>query len=482
MPRTPISSRLEERPMLSAPTALIIDDEDSICLAFERFFARRGWRVFTAPSAESGVRICREVRPVVVFLDVRLPDRSGLGILSELVDHSAEVVVISAFGGLDTVVRAIQGRAYDYLVKPLDLDDAFTLADRINASRRSTTERTGDLERETHDSLIGSSPAMQEVYKRVARAAHSTAPVIIEGQTGTGKEMVARAIHSFGARRNAPFAAINCGAIPETLIESELFGHVRGAFTGADADRVGRIESAQHGSFLLDEVGDLPAAMQVKLLRFLDNPCIERVGSSAITRVDVRVLAATNRDLEREVAEGRFRRDLFFRLAVLRITIPPLRERKSDIPQLAEHFLRAAARSDRSPALAAPALAALIAHDWPGNVRELRSAIEHALAIGPGDAILPEDLPASVFSGGRAEDQLTKNLHRAIVEFATNARVANDRWHSSVAEVERALLVYALKRTQGNQSEAAQFLGLHRNTLRNKLRELRLGSSGDDIT
>jgi DNA-binding NtrC family response regulator len=465
--------------MSSIPTALIIDDEDSICLAFERFFVRRGWKVVTAPSADAGLRICRQSRPAVVFLDVRLPDRSGLDILGELIELGADVVVITAFGGLDAVIRAIQGRAYDYMVKPLDLDQAFALAERIRAARLPATERPSGPTSGPHETLIGSSPAMQEVYKRIARAADSVAPVLIEGQTGTGKELVARAIHGFGSRRDAPFAALNCGAIPETLIESELFGHVKGAFTGAEVDRCGRIESARHGSLLLDEVADLPLSMQVKLLRFLDSAGIERVGSSASIRVDVRILAATNKDLELEVAQGRFRRDLFFRLAVLRITVPPLRERKTDIPQLADHFLRNAARANRSPTLATPALEALVAHDWPGNVRELRSAIEHALAIGPGDAILADDLPPSIHAGRLAENLPASNLHRAIVEFAVGGQSGTDRWHNSLAEVERALVTYALKRSQGNQSEAAHFLGLHRNTLRNKLRELRVDPTGN---
>lgn len=460
--------------MEASPSLLVIDDEDSICLAFRRFFEPRGWTVRVAASARAGLAAYRQFPPTVVFLDVRLPDRSGLELLSDLGGGPSGVIVITAYGGFDTVVHAIQGKADDYLVKPIDLDKAFALADQIRETRlRSGTPSAGN-QNDKPELLVGDSPCMQEVYKRIARVAAATAPVLIEGPTGTGKELAARAIHQLGPRRGAPFVAFNCGAIPESLIESELFGHVRGAFTGAETDRTGRFESAAGGCVLLDEIGELPLATQVKLLRILDDGRIERVGSSKTIPLDVRVLAATNRNLTEEVERGRFRRDLYFRLAVLRISLPPLQERKQDLPSLAAHFLRLASAPDGAPPeLSADALRELLRHDWPGNVRELRSAMEHALTVAPGRTILPDDLPESVRRAGGVEAPDEKKFHAAVIEYA--ARLpggVTDRCHRTLRQAERALILHALKRHGGNQSEAADYLGVHRNTLRGKLREL----------
>ena len=464
--------------MKQTKSILVIDDEDSICLAFRRFFEERSWQVRAAASADEGLAAYLQSPASVVFLDVRLPDRSGLDLLGELAASKADVVVITAYGGLDTVVRAIQGKAYDYLIKPLDLDKALALANRIWETRATSGTFGKGPSVEDHGILVGNSPPMQEVYKLIARATASCSPVLIQGETGTGKELVARAIHQFSLRRDGPFMAINCGAIPSSLIESELFGHVRGAFTGAEADRVGTFESANGGCLLLDEIGELPLAVQVKLLRVLDTGIIERVGSSRSVRLDVRILAATNKNLADEVQHGRFRQDLYYRLAVLHISLPSLRERKDDIPLLAEHFLRATSGVDTSPRpLNASAVKAILAHQWPGNVRELKNAIEHAVAVAPGRAILEEDLPESVRRSPLAQEHDGGALHRAIVEYATSVPAGVSRYSCTLEEAERALIVYAMNRHQGNQSEAAAYLGLHRNTLRNKLRELDIKAS-----
>lgn len=460
---------------------LVIDDEDSICLAFKRFFEGRGWAVRAAASADEGLASYRQDPAGIVFLDVRLPDRSGLDLLGELAADKAEVVIITAYGGLDTVVRAIQGKAYDYLVKPLDLDKALALADRIWQAHGAPAAAAAGPTAESRGILIGNSPAMQEVYKLIARATASGSPVLIQGQTGTGKELVARAIHQLGPRRQAPFLAVNCGAIASGLIESELFGHVRGAFTGAEADRSGIFESANGGCLLLDEIGELPLAVQVKLLRVLDTGVIERVGSSRPVRLDVRILAATNKNLADEVQHGRFRQDLYYRLAVLHVSLPPLRERKDDIPLLAAHFLRLAAGA-QGPAnpLSPGATRTLIDHPWPGNVRELKNAMEHAAAVAPGRLILEEDLPESLRRGLAVEDRHQGALHKVVVEYASGVAADAGKYTRTVEEVERALIGYAMKRCQGNQSEAAACLGLHRNTLRNKLRQL--GIEAEDNT
>jgi len=463
--------------MRQAKSILVIDDEDSICLAFRRFFEGRGWEVRAAASADEGLAAYLQNPASVVFLDVRLPDRSGLELLDDLTANQADVVVITAYGGLDTVVRAIQGKAHDYLVKPLDLDKALALADRIRQTRDVPGACRADPAAQGRGVLIGNSPQMQEVYKLIARATASSSPVLIQGETGTGKELVARAIHQFSPRRDGPFVAINCGAIPGTLIESELFGHVRGAFTGAEADRAGKFESASGGCLLLDEIGELPLAVQVKLLRVLDSGVIERIGSSRPVQLDVRILAATNKNLAEEVRQGRFRQDLYYRLAVLHVSLPRLRDRKDDIPLLAEHFVQSAARPDAAPPPLSPeAVAALMMHDWPGNVRELKNAIEHAVAVAPGRTVLQEDLPESVRRGQVARDEPAGALHAAVVEYATGLPDDAARCSRTLAEAERALIAYAMKRHRGNQSEAAAYLGLHRNTLRKKLRQLGLGA------
>lgn len=454
---------------------LVIDDEDSICLAFKRFFEKRGWSVDTAASAEEGMSKYLHRRPLAVFLDVRLPDRSGLDLLEQLERHGARVVVITAYGGLDTVVIAIQGKAYDYLAKPLDLDRTLAVAERIYRSAAAEDPDSQGAPGEP-GILIGKSTAMQEVYKLIARAASTHSPVLLEGETGTGKELVAKAIHQFSSRKNGPFVTINCGAIPENLIESELFGHVRGAFTGAGSDRAGRFESARHGTLLLDEIGELPLPSQVKLLRVLDTGSVDRVGSSRPIELDVRVIAATNRNLREEIERGGFRKDLFYRLAVVSIALPPLRFRAEDIPLLAFHFLAVNTCSDvPAGALSPSALQSLMNHEWPGNVRELKNAIEHALAVAPDRPIAAEDLPQAVRRGNAEAGAGESPLRSMIVD---SIRRMDDRqegrYRRLLAIAERAMIEYALERFRGNQSEAAGYLGVHRNTLRNKMRELNM--------
>jgi DNA-binding NtrC family response regulator len=300
----------------TAPRLLVIDDEESICLGFRRFFERRGWRVDSAPSASVGREAFRLRRPDVVFLDVRLGDADGLSLLGEFkaIDPDVPVIVITAYGGLETVVGSMEADAFDYLPKPIDLDLAHRRALRATGGEESC-ESTPFRPRSRTSSrpgagLVGSCPAMQEVYKRIAVLARNECTVLIGGQTGTGKELVARAIHRHSPRRDGPFVAVNCGALPEGLVASELFGHVRGAFTGADEDRAGKLEVANGGTLLLDEIGELPAAAQVKLLRAVDQRTIERVGSTRPVALDVRLIAATHRDLPRDVQTGRFRSDL----------------------------------------------------------------------------------------------------------------------------------------------------------------------------
>ncbi len=462
----------------TAGDILVIDDEQSICYAFERFFAARGWSVRTASSASAGLAGWRDHRPDVTFLDVRLPDASGLDLLAQLraEDPEARVIVITAYGSLETVMQAVKTGSFDYLVKPLDLDRAEELAQRaLVESRAVVGADPAGPPAQRGRGIVGSSREMQEVYKRIGLVAASDAGVLITGATGTGKELVARAIHEHSPRQDRPFVAVNCGAIPASLVESELFGHVKGAFTGASTDRPGRFEAADGGTLLLDEVGELPGEAQVKLLRVLDSRVIERVGSTQPIHLDVRILAATNRDLSREVAEGRFREDLYYRLAVMRICLPALRDRREDIVPLAEHFLAELAGDQGGVGILSPeAKRALERADWPGNVRQLRNAMHHAAVVSGGGRILPEHLPEAV-DGGVGEVGEIERLLERIIELA---QPGEEGLHETViTPMERALIRHAMEASEGHQGRAAEILGLHRNTLRKKIR--RLGLDGE---
>ena len=465
--------------MAEGARILVIDDEEAICFAFRRYFERRGFAVTTAATGKEGLQQFGEAAPDVVFLDVRLPDGNGLDVLEQLRQLNARacVVVITAYGTLETVTRAIRGKAFDYLVKPLDLDRAGEIVAEALASRavsRPAAEGAGGEPERSDGLLVGSSPAMQEVYKRIGKVAQAEAAVLILGDTGTGKELVARAIHEHSSRRAGPFVPVNCGALPENLVESELFGYVRGAFSGADADKPGRFEAAEGGTLFLDEVAELPLAAQVKLLRFLDSRTVERLGSIRSIELNVRVLAATNRDVRKAIEARTFREDLFYRLAVVQIDLPPLADRNQDIPELAKHFL--AQRAGERIHLSEPATEALCAHHWPGNVRELRNAVEHAAIVCGGDVILPQHLPAAVRAGAGPD---ASRVDQATEAYLRSMPIEQGLFARAIEPVERALIRRALAETHGNQSAAADLLGLHRNTLRNKLRHLGMDGAAD---
>ena len=456
---------------------LVVDDEEAICYAFRRCFEARGWRVRVVGTGAAAMEAYRDAPADVVFLDVRLPDADGLDVLGELLAHDADcrAVVITAHGSLETVRRAVEGRAFEYLAKPIDLDRAVEAVGQALEARRV---KTGDgrpaagAAAPGGGDLVGASPAIQEVYKRIHRVARAESTVLVQGETGTGKELIARAVHAHSGRATGPFVAVNCAALPESLVESELFGHVRGAFTGADADRAGRFEAADGGTVFLDEVGELPPAVQVKLLRFLDNQVVERLGSVAPIRVDVWIVSATNRDLAEAVASGTFRRDLFYRLAVIRIDVPPLRDRPEDIPALVSHFL--ATRTPAAgppPAVSHEAMRLLEAYDWPGNVRQLKNAVEHAVVVSGGGPVLPAHLPEEVRHGrtaAPAADSAEAALDRCVDRLA---EAGPEAFRTAIPALEKRLIARALAETGGNQSAAAERLGIHRNTLRTKIRE-----------
>ncbi|MBI5724324.1 MAG: sigma-54-dependent Fis family transcriptional regulator [Planctomycetes bacterium] len=466
--------------MAKNPTALVVDDEESIRFAFQRFFEGRNWRVATAATAAEGLAAFNRDRPQVVFLDIRLGDSNGLDVLEAIrrQDERAAVIVITAYGSMDAVARAVRNRAYDILIKPLDLEDAFKLACQCLEKPRPAPPLKDEFSIGEKGSpvVVGSSPRMQEVYKRIGKVAQSDCSVLIAGQTGTGKDLFACAIHWHSDRRDKPFIAVNCGALPESLIESELFGYVRGAFTGADSDRPGRFEAADGGTLFLDEVGEVPLNAQVKLLRAIDTKTIERLGSVKPINVDVRIIAATNRDLQKAIAEGQFRQDLYYRLAVVQIELPALGERKEDIVPLARHFLAELSRESRIPEISLAAQEMLANYQWPGNVRELRNAIEHAAIACRGPAVMPEHLPDAVRharpAGPDAHDLAALD---AFVDSVWTAD-APPLYPPAEQHLQRAMIRRAMAQCDGNQTKVAQLLGMHRNTLRQKIAELGLES------
>ncbi|MBI3861258.1 MAG: sigma-54-dependent Fis family transcriptional regulator [Planctomycetia bacterium] len=463
---------------------LIVDDEPAICWAFREALSDDGHAVRVVPSAEEALRLAGQGwRPDVVVMDVRLPGIDGISAMRELRGKigAAPVVVMTAFGSLDTAVRAIEEGAFDYLVKPFDLDKAVEVLRRALSSQQ-TASHAGVADSEqplaAGGAIIGSSPAMQQVFKQIALVAASEVSVLITGESGTGKELVARAIHRHSPRREGPFVPVCIPALNPGLIESELFGHFRGAFTGAADDRIGLLELAAGGTLLLDEIADVPAALQVKLLRTIEQREIVPVGGTTPRALDVRMIAATNRPLPELVASGAFREDLFFRLGVFQIHLPPLRDRKDDVPALADHFLRQIepARRGAPLRLTPETCAALCTRDWPGNVRELRNTIEHATIVARDGEIRPEHLPAPLPLKIAAAVSTDARAHREIstwasVEAAGLAESDDPQLYERFLQlVEPPLLAAVLEHCRGNRAAAASLLGLHRATLRQKLR------------
>jgi DNA-binding NtrC family response regulator len=468
---------------------LVVDDEASICWAFREFLGDLGHEVEVAASAEEGLRIARGGPLDAVVLDVRLPGLDGLTALGRFREavSPAPVVVITAFGSLDTAVRAMEGGAFDYLVKPFDLDQAAAVIDRALESVRmgpaaglegQGASRPG----ETAPSLIGKSPAMQELFKQIALVAPTDVPVLITGESGTGKELVARAIHRHSARRRGPMLPVCLAALSPGLIEGELFGHVRGSFTGATQDRKGLLELAGGGTVLLDEIGDVPPALQVKLLRAIEHREQTPVGDARPRPIDVRFLAATNRPLGALMASGQFREDLFFRLSVFPIRVPPLRDRLEDIPELAAHFLGQFGVPGGGPApLRDDLVRELMSRPWTGNVRELRNAVERAAIVARGRDIRPEHLPPPSAVDRQpdvgGEDGLSRLVDRWVEEAFAGREPASAPAETAglhdrlLAQVEPPLLRAVLRRNLGNRAMAAQQLGIHRATLRQKLRK-----------
>ncbi len=463
------------------PVLLVVDDEPAILLAFRRAFRTPGLEVVTGSSAAEALSLARQHRPDVAVLDVQLPDRTGLEALQQLrqLDARMPVVFITGKATTDTAIEAMRLGAYDYLFKPLELPHLRQVIGRaLELSRLmhvpAVVAESGPVD-DRADAIIGRCPAMQEVYKAIGRVADQDVTVLISGESGTGKELVARAIYQHSRRAERPFLAINCAAIPETLLESELFGHEKGAFTGADRRRIGKFEQVSGGTIFLDEVGDMSALTQSKILRLLQEQSFERLGGNEMIHTDVRLLAATNQDLEARVAAGQFRQDLFYRLSVFTIRLPPLRERGDDLPLLVQHYLHRCNRElgKEVPGVAPEALALLRRYRWPGNVRELQSALKQALLQATGSIVLPEFLPASVtrkLAESEPRDRDDGSLRLFIDEKL--AAGEGDLYAQTLARMERMLLTRVLQHTAGNLRQSAGLLGITRGSLRNKLREL----------
>ncbi|NND96107.1 MAG: sigma-54-dependent Fis family transcriptional regulator [Pirellulaceae bacterium] len=449
---------------MSDESVLIVDDDKAMCEMLDKAIGMRGYQTQWCQSANAAMELLRESEFDVVLTDVKMPGTTGLQLCQQIQEFRPDipVVVMTAFGTLENAVAAMRSGAYDFITKPIELEMlALTIARATE--RRRLGKQIHLLKQQTQginhfDNLLGESEPMQRLYDQLGRVAPSEASILITGESGTGKELVARSIHKLSPRGNHPFVAVNCAALSESLLESELFGHVRGAFTDARSERRGLFLEAEGGTLLLDEMGDMPMAMQVKLLRALEENRLRPVGSDREVAFDVRVMAATHRDLESAVDEGRFRQDLFYRINVIQLHLPPLRARGADILILAKHYIElfASKSQKRIEGIADPAAEKLLAYNWPGNVRELRNVIERAVALTRYDTITLEDLPekirdhrgGTVFIGGDDPTELVP-----------------------MEEIERRYIEHVLHAVDDNRTQAAKILGLDRKTLYRKLKE-----------
>ena len=462
----------------------VVDDEQSVCHAFQAFLSDDGHEVGVAATGQRGIELLDSLEPDLVVLDVRLPDADGLDILAQIVERPSPpaVVIITAHGTMDTAIEAMGRGAFDYLTKPIDLDEAARVIDRALSTRRLSPEVVRLRNEHTGQSplLVGNSLPMQRIYKAIGSVAPAGAIVLIRGESGTGKELVARAIHQASPRSDKPFVTVDCTALPDNLIESELYGYEPGAFTGATHAKPGKIEQADSGTLFLDEIAELSPGAQAKLLRFLESHQTERLGSTHPLSLDVRILAATNQDLEARSHDGSFRQDLYYRIHVVTIELPPLAERSDDIPALVAHFLDDAS-GPRRPDISQAALDVLMAHNWPGNVRELRNTIDHAVLACRGSVILPEHIPPLLARGGAGP---ANAFHRAAAELLRHkideagAQPA-PLYDQMIEELERAVIAEALRITGHNQARTAALLNIHRTTLRNKIQHHGLGPKRD---
>ncbi|GAB4171962.1 MAG: sigma-54 dependent transcriptional regulator [Geothermobacteraceae bacterium] len=453
---------------------LLVDDEPNNRDALALLLTGAGYQVEAVGTGEEAISLLDQTPYATVVTDLFLPGVSGIDILKKVKTDApyTNVILITGNASAETAVEAMKEGAFDYITKPVDFEKLKILVAKAMEKSRLVAEnlylRQQLRGRYSFDNIIGHSPAMQKVFSRLEKIVHTDSTTLILGESGTGKELVARAIHYNGNRRNKPFIDINCGAIPAELLESELFGHVRGAFTGAVADKPGKFELANGGTIFLDEIGTMPMHLQMKLLRVLQEQEIERVGSSRKIKLDVRVISATNADLEQDVREGRFREDLYYRLNVIPITLPPLRERREDIPLLVRHFLQktCTVMGRELMSVTSEAMRALESYDWPGNVREMENVIERTVALTDGDCIDLADLPAAI-AGQASLDLAGRDTAIRLTEDGIDMPAL-------IADIERKLIGDALAMADGVKARAAALLGLNRTTLVEKIKRLKM--------
>jgi DNA-binding NtrC family response regulator len=472
--------------MNKSPRLLIVDDETRILSILSKLFEEGGYEVVTSSDPEAAVATAAELHPHVALVDLAMPGIDGIELLSRLKGDNPrlQVVIMTAYGSISSAVEAMRRGAFDYITKPFDNDELLLVIERaLGVARLEARVKHLETQLEARfrpENIVGTSGAMVDVFQRIDKVAPLDTTVLIQGESGTGKELVARAIHRHSSRKDGPFVAINCGAIPPNLVESEFFGHERGAFTDARDRRRGRFEMASGGTLFLDEVGELSPAAQVGLLRVLEEGEFVRVGGEQPIACDVRVIAASNRDLAEAVEKGEFRDDLFWRLNVVAFQLPALRDRPEDIPLLIDHFLHK--YSDEIgrgiEGIDATALSLLVAHRWPGNVRELENTIEHAVALASASLIKAEDLPMRLRAGGGEADAATEHGSGGGGE-GTGGDLQGAVTRAQEA-VERRMIIQALERTGGNRTEAARRLGVSRKTLFNKIRTLGIDAADPD--
>jgi two-component system nitrogen regulation response regulator GlnG len=460
-------------------TLLVIDDEESVRYSFRNIFSLDGGEVLTAGSGREGLDLVRDRAPDVIVVDLQLPDMSGLEVFGEIqsIAPKRPVVFITAHGTTQTAIEAMKRGAFDYLIKPLDLERLTHVIERAFEAARLMSVPAVLPTEDVKDQIVGRSAVMQEMCKMIGRIAPQDVNVLITGESGTGKELVARALYSHSRRADKPFLAVNCAAIPEQLLESELFGHEAGAYTGATRRRIGKFEQCGGGTLFLDEIGDMPPALQAKILRVLQEQTFERVGGNETIQTRVRILAATNQDLPKLIADTRFRKDLFYRLNAVTIHVPALRQRREDIAELAHYFLF---RFNRELGMdlrgfAPEVLERFQRHDWPGNVRELQGAVKQAMLNASGHLIEPEFLADALLKTPAPAPVAAAefpNLAALIDQLLPVAQ--GDLYDRVLAAVERVLFAKVLEHTHGNQGKACDLLGLNRSTLRHRLRVLGL--------
>jgi two-component system response regulator AtoC len=452
-------------------TILVADDDASIRSLLKQLLSDEGYSVVEATTGTEVVEKVKDTNPDLVIMDVRMPELDGIEALSKLMVSSPKtsVLIMTAFGSSNNAIRAMELGAFDYITKPFELDKISHTVRRVIEYRDLTSEvqvlRDEISSLVQTERIVGNSPAMQEVYKTVGKVAKADATVLITGESGTGKELVAEALHYNSNRRSGPIVKVSCAALPETLLEAELFGHEKGSFTGAMTQRRGRFEMADKGTILLDEIGEMSLPMQTKLLRVLQERKIERVGSSLPIKVDIRIICATNKDLQRQVEQQKFREDLFYRLNVINIHMPPLRDRKEDIPALVEHFLakHRYSATAQPAAISEEALKRLMEYEWPGNVRELENVVERAVVLSRGQIITSRELPFGDHEAGDHEE-----------EGGDEVSVEKSYFKKAVAQFEKDMIMKALRDANGNRSKAAEMLGIYRRLLYAKIKEYAL--------